>query len=85
MERKSDSDKEKTTFSVVDLVKGILLLTLAIMGSYLAQMLGCNVQHLLTTDGIAKNIVLVGDPAYVWKPRGRSRDEFPNIGVPLCR
>ena len=55
---KSENDKTKHTYTSRDLVKGILLLALAIMGNYLGQMLGCRVQYILTTNGIAKNIIL---------------------------
>ena len=48
----------KQTNTLTAIIKGLLLLTLAVSGNYIGEMLGCKVQYLLTTNGYAKNIVL---------------------------
>jgi len=48
-----------TSFIKLDIIKGIFLLILAISGNFLSETMGCQVQKLLTTNMIAKNIIIL--------------------------
>jgi hypothetical protein len=49
----------KSSYTVTDVFKGILILTLAVMGNYIGEMLSCKVQYILTVSGWAKNGILL--------------------------
>ena len=55
MEIKKQSNKDKD----IDIMNGILLLTLAIMGGYIKNTLGCQLQKFLGENIIARNLVVI--------------------------
>ena len=55
MEIKKQSKKDKD----IDIMNGILLLTLAIMGGYIKNTLGCQLQKFLGENIIARNLVII--------------------------
>lgn len=55
MEIKKQSVKDKD----IDIMNGILLLTLAIMGGYVKNTLGCQLQKFLGENIIARNLVII--------------------------